>query len=749
MRLSKIVSNKTAQKVITLSICFLIFMCLSKAELYGLKPFGTAFYIATCFMGLGVIYLTPMYLLSMLLSGGVSYLLMAMVYCAYIIPLYALFGSLKIKQKKMLIHLCCALSFMPVLIFMSVLEYNVVLVVVSTLCVEVFCLAGYTAFMPVIREKLQYKMLETELIALGLVIVFISLGVSSYTVFGVPMVSILLGFCVCISAYNIGVSKAVIVSLLVGTGQAIHLQQIDYIAVFSLSAVVGAMFVSAPKIIMPLGTVLGYTIASFMFYQEYSTVINFIVGLCIGGAVYVVIPKKVLKTIKEYMFVSHERTAVRYLINKNRFDTGIKLGESSNIFRAMGEYIVSPPEEQIDYSDSLKNKCCSICESYSTCTSPTHTKALNELTEIVLANSSVGVNEIPKHLFDNCSSLARLMQTSNEISGARAKARAKSESDSSARRIVAESMQGVSKVLRSLSKTCSSPLLSDTGSEKVLIEELNYLGVVTSQSIVTQDDVCLIIRSETFDKKVIEKAVTKIMKSSYRVGGVDDTMLAGFSAISLKKVPKYDVVFGVASAPKLKGQKSGDTHSFIKLDNNRLMLALCDGMGSGEKAEKVSDSAIGLVESFYKAGFDHDLVLKSVNRYLTLNTGESYSTLDICVIDLSRAKADIIKLGSPPCYVKKGSVVSRIDSSSVPIGVMETVEPTIYSVDLKMGDMLTLVTDGVSESFEGDRLSSTINNIKCLSPQVVAESLLEHTIYNNAGQVKDDSTVIVARLVAV
>ena len=207
------------------------------------------------------------------------------------------------------------------------------------------------------------------------------------------------------------------------------------------------------------------------------------------------------------------------------------------------------------------------------------------------------------------------------------------------------------------------------------------------------------------------------------------------------------MVFGVASCPKTAGAKSGDTHSFIKLDSSRFMLALCDGMGSGEKAEKISETAIGLVENFFRAGFDGSAALASVNKFLSLNSDEGFSALDIAVVDLDSAKADIIKLSTPATYIKKKDVVRKVDGGGLPLGAVDSVSPSVTTVDLASGDMLVMASDGVADCFEGDKLAAAVNNLRTVNPQIMAQGILEHTLALTGGTPRDDSTVIAAKLI--
>ena len=63
------------------------------------------------------------------------------------------------------------------------------------------------------------------------------------------------------------------------------------------------------------------------------------------------------------------------------------------------------------------------------------------------------------------------------------------------------------------------------------------------------------------------------------------------------------------------GEKvSGDTHSVIRINDHSFLMALSDGMGSGEYARKVSESAISLIEAFYRAEMPEDNVLNTINK---------------------------------------------------------------------------------------------------------------------------------------
>jgi hypothetical protein len=134
--------------------------------------------------------------------------------------------------------------------------------------------------------------------------------------------------------------------------------------------------------------------------------------------------------------------------------------------------------------------------------------------------------------------------------------------------------------------------------------------------------------------------------------GREESRRPGYSVMHLKPAPKYDVIFGAAGCAKTGKEISGDTHSLTRISDERFLLALCDGMGSGEAAEKTSSMAISMVENFYRAGFDSETILSGVNRLLNVGGEDNFAALDICAVDLCKGVCDFIKLGAPEGYLK-------------------------------------------------------------------------------------------------
>ena len=725
-------------------------VALAAVPFYGVRPFAAAFYLALIFLDLPLWLVSPLYVAAEVVGGGADIFAFfsAAVVCAVVIGFRLIYVKTK-KKHKWLFGIAAPLLSAGQAAFMTFTAHTWLQVLLYAALAAGFSLASMHAAKPVVKEKLRYKMLETETVCLCIIAAAASAGLSALSPFGFPLSALIAAYCIFIAAKISGAGKACLAALILGAGSAVYSYDIAPIAAFAFIAVLASAFASAPKIILPLAGLCGYVIFRFFFFTDIAGAVLWICAVAAAGLAYFLTPASVLAKIKNYLFTDAAPAASRYMVHLNRAETASRLSGAANVFRSMAESLEYKESDLPDYTGSLKNRCCAMCENHPRCAGAGFDAALDELTQHALKKGRPSIGDIPQYLSDRCINLARLVASGAAIGEAHQKLLRQNESDLSARSLVTAQMRGMTEVLDDLAGFTARPAAAQQEREKVLVEELNYGGVAAAQSLISDSDVSIVVRSETFDRKTIEKSVSRVLRRRYGVTSLDDTVLAGFCAVGLKSRPPFDAVFGLAAAPKKAGDVSGDAHSFIKIGNTRFMMAICDGMGSGSAAGKLSATALGLVENYYRAGFSGEFVLRSVNRFLARTGGESFSALDICVVNLETLSADIIKLGSPATYVKRKDTVQRFDGAGVPIGVLDAVQPSVETVTLEAGDILVLSSDGVADSFEGDKLTAAVNNARTTNPQTLSEAILEHALFNCGGTLKDDATVLTARIIAV
>ncbi len=153
---------------------------------------------------------------------------------------------------------------------------------------------------------------------------------------------------------------------------------------------------------------------------------------------------------------------------------------------------------------------------------------------------------------------------------------------------------------------------------------------------------------------------------------------------------------GIYRAARSISAVSGDSRLVYDLGNGRTLIVLGDGMGIGEKAASESRFATTLVKELIVAGMSHRAAIETVNSIMLIRRrDESFTTLDMAIIDTRRKKVEFTKMGSWPSYLKRGRTVERISSSALPIGILPSVEFETIVRTIHKGDYVVMASDGV------------------------------------------------------
>lgn len=211
----------------------------------------------------------------------------------------------------------------------------------------------------------------------------------------------------------------------------------------------------------------------------------------------------------------------------------------------------------------------------------------------------------------------------------------------------------------------------------------------------------------------------------------------------------YHTLQGVARLTKDHAQISGDSFSFLELEGGECVLALSDGMGSGIHACKESEMVIELIEKFLEAGFRKETAIRMMNSAMVIQGEEgSFSTVDMASMDLYTGMCEFYKIGAAATYIKRGEEVECISSASLPAGIFHQLEIERSSRQLKSGDFVVLVTDGVTDCLQvpmpEETMQEILGSLDTNNPEQMAKQVLERILICTESKVPDDMTVLVA-----
>ena len=217
---------------------------------------------------------------------------------------------------------------------------------------------------------------------------------------------------------------------------------------------------------------------------------------------------------------------------------------------------------------------------------------------------------------------------------------------------------------------------------------------------------------------------------------------------------KYLLQIGQDVRVKNGSPVSGDSCLQIRLSDGKYLLAISDGMGSGPEARKSSQIAIKMLERLLMSGFDKNTSIDLINTTIMNTNEEIFATLYIVIIDLFNGKVEFIKNGACPTYIKNGKNVQIVKSLSLPAGILKDINLTVYDKDIINQDILVMCSDGIIDSnveYKNKELwvKYLLEDIETTSAQKIADLIINESVDNNYGMIKDDMSLIVCKILKI
>ena len=342
----------------------------------------------------------------------------------------------------------------------------------------------------------------------------------------------------------------------------------------------------------------------------------------------------------------------------------------------------------------IENACLS-CENVDNCKDKGFPKKkdVEKLIDIGTAKGKVSFIDVPSDMAKNCKRPNDIIYGLNRLLAEYRNRKIDDMNYQNGRELLAREAEGISEILRGLALDTGTVLKYRSALEKTLSEELFKKGFSVSEILIYGEkqslSISLILYAKEFSVKKITDIISKTLKLNMVLYEKADLTPSKFF-LSFKKCADFDAVFGVANCIKDGKVASGDTHAVTKIGSDKFLVALSDGMGSGKTAETVSSVSLSLIESFYKAGLNSNLILSTVNKLLAVNSDDTFTALDVAVVDLKNSTADFIKYGSPYGFIITKSGIKIVEGNNLPLGILEELSPSVCTSKLSDGDIILM-----------------------------------------------------------
>jgi serine phosphatase RsbU (regulator of sigma subunit)/ligand-binding sensor protein len=220
------------------------------------------------------------------------------------------------------------------------------------------------------------------------------------------------------------------------------------------------------------------------------------------------------------------------------------------------------------------------------------------------------------------------------------------------------------------------------------------------------------------------------------------------------RLPRHPALeFGCVYDPTL--QVGGDFYDFIDLPDGKLAVCVADVVGKGLPAALMMASVRSAVHAHADQGGSVEAVVAKVNRHMCRDSLVSeFTTLVYGVFSADARAFTYCNAGHTPPLLLRGNRFSELTTGGLVIGVQpeETFDQDVLTI--RPGDILTIVTDGVTEAmnFEGstygrERLMASIRKRRALgAPQLARQILWDVRRFAGLAEQSDDITIVVAKV---
>ncbi|MBQ8164720.1 MAG: stage II sporulation protein E [Clostridia bacterium] len=564
------------------------------------------------------------------------------------------------------------------------------------------------------------------------------------------------------------------------------------IAVYGFSGFLAGLFNRYRKVGVSIGFIMGNLLLAILFNESQDIIINiYEVGFAV--ILFAIIPDRFTEFLKlpQFTGVKVPTVKVNYAVKLRNMAVG-KLESFSGIMREMSSVCKDFTEgcaagNKDDLMQIVERTTDNICKKCMLCNSCWETnfyktyQSFGVMVSILECRGKISFTEIPKNISTVCPNIDALLDEIKkgfEMWRIDCLWRRRMEET---KKLLPVQLESMAEILDNLAKEVDLSVVFEDKIERNIIKsmadhELKIKNVTVSKNLSGRLEIAADIKCCGMKKACIKSylpLLSRVTGTNLVIDKEATAELCGFvpptentqchndgktawCPMVFCEAEPFRIAVSSSVCPANKNRVCGDSHSFMQLRHGIYLMAISDGMGSGESAAAQSRSVIKLLELFMESGLGCTAAVAMINSLLETGSEKMISaTVDLCLLDLYEGKATFLKLGAVPSVIKHGAHVDSIAVPALPMGMADDYNEIFDCKTIKRKiddqDIIILMSDGVTEAFRengGNRVDfySCIENMNSSNPKQIADALVNLAVANCGGVAKDDMTVVAARI---
>lgn len=607
-----------------------------------------------------------------------------------------------------------------------------------------------------------------ELISIAILSCLVVAGIGNFAILGIEIRTIIALAMVITIAYaagsNVGAILGVTMGIIIGIANN---DLLISTTMYSICGLIVGVFKETGKSF----SILAYVISMFMMEAYTGKIsIQFSIEVCLAAVIMFVVPANVIKEILRELSNDEKSNVISdaqvegiklEFVDRLEALRGSLSAVATSIEDLSGNEKLLMKNKGAAMIESLADRVCQSCEMNSKCWGRELHSTFSEFGELMLSCENKNVY-LPKKLDLKCVKRTTLLKSAEDLFSTYTVNEALKSRLIEGRKVIANQINNmsitVSGILSDFNSNVNSCLEIDKVLRKTLAKnKIRYNNIYSYTDRKGRLKIKIKIDSydgESYCRKYILPIISEFVRTPLSIAqdGCTVDPETNECSIVMEETCKYNVSSFVAFNVKDGEKYSGDSYSFGKNKVGEYVTILSDGMGSGPEAGLESEAAIELIEKFNEGGFSEATTLNAVNSIMGMkfSEDEKFTTLDMNSIDLYTGEAQFIKVGASMSFIKRGSEIEVVDSTTLPFGIVDDIDIKPVKKKVKNGDIIVTISDGVID-IDKDNVGEytwIVNYLKGeqVNPEILAREILEQAKRKSNGRVLDDMTVIVSKL---
>ena len=406
--------------------------------------------------------------------------------------------------------------------------------------------------------------------------------------------------------------------------------------------------------------------------------------------------------------------------------------------------------------DSTAEAVCKNCSLCRFCWQKDREKTLlatDHMYSVMETKNTLSKKDVPKDFSDMCIRTDAFVCELNKNYESFKVARMWAGKVQESKRLIAEQFKNISMILKNVRTSIADKTDFIPEAERKIATELSRRGISCDKITVYKKDgySVHIDRVSCENHAECEGVILPVLSDVLEVPmvKVPTDCTNEMCSISFQQKTKLKTDIAISHTTKKNSSGSGDNATFFPLDGGRIALLLADGMGSGKHAGFQSGITVELTKKLMGAGFNKETCVRLINDILLTNSDrDTFSTIDLCIINMYTGQTEFIKMGACNTYMKLQSTFDTVRAASLPAGLMQATDPDLDKRTVCADDFFVMATDGVTDVLDtddGNEIFALCNGFLGTA-QELSDAILQKALERSGGIASDDMTVAVCKI---